>query len=120
MAGQPAKYKTPEELQAAIDAYFDMPNCPNTITGLAYYLGFADRQSLNDYQERPEYSFIIKRARARVEMAYEEKLSSNTVTGAIFALKNMGWKDKTEIDQTVRNAPVLVERDANPQDEPIQ
>jgi hypothetical protein len=100
MAGQPAYYSTPEKMQAAIDAYFDMPKCPNTITGLAYFLGFADRQSLNDYQERPEYSFIIKRARARVEMAYEEKLSGQNVTGAIFALKNMGWKDKTEVEQS--------------------
>jgi len=100
MAGQPPYYNSPEDLQSAIDAYFLDENCPNTITGLAYFLGFADRQSLNDYQERPEYSFIIKRARARVEMAYEAKLSSNTVTGAIFALKNMGWKDKQEIEQS--------------------
>lgn len=33
-----------------------------------------------------------------VEMAYEHKLSSINVTGAIFALKNMGWKDKSEMD----------------------
>jgi hypothetical protein len=100
MAGQPPYYKTPEELQTKIDAYFDDDKCPNTITGLAYFLGFADRQSLNDYEERPEYSFIIKRARTRVEMAYELKLSGQSVTGAIFALKNMGWKDKSEIENS--------------------
>lgn len=33
-----------------------------------------------------------------VEMAYEHKLSTSNVTGAIFALKNMGWKDKSEMD----------------------
>lgn len=104
MAGQPPYYKSPEELQTAIDAYFDDPECPNTITGLAYFLGFADRQSLNDYQERPEYSFIVKRARSRVEMAYEAKLSGQSVTGAIFALKNMGWADKSE--QTI-NMPQM-------------
>jgi hypothetical protein len=60
MAGQPPYYDSPEKLQNAIDSYFEDDNCPNTITGLAYFLGFADRQSLNDYEERPEYSFIIK------------------------------------------------------------
>jgi hypothetical protein len=100
MAGQPPYYDSPEKLQTAIESYFNETDCPNTITGLAYYLGFADRQSLNDYQEKPEYSFIIKRARSRVEMAYEAKLSGQNVTGAIFALKNMGWKDKQEIEQS--------------------
>ena len=31
-----------------------------------------------------------------VEMGYELKLSGASVTGAIFALKNMGWRDKVE------------------------
>jgi hypothetical protein len=36
--------------------------------------------------------------KSMVEMSYEQKLSSKDVTGAIFALKNMGWKDKSEMD----------------------
>ena len=30
-------------------------------------------------------------------MQYEQLLESKGATGAIFALKNMGWKDKTEM-----------------------
>jgi hypothetical protein len=29
---------------------------------------------------------------------YEKSLRQNNCTGAIFALKNFGWKDKTEIE----------------------
>jgi hypothetical protein len=32
-----------------------------------------------------------------VEMGYEMKLSGASVTGAIFALKNMGWADRQEV-----------------------
>jgi hypothetical protein len=33
-------------------------------------------------------------------MGYEENLRANNPTGSIFALKNMGWKDKTETGLT--------------------
>ena len=38
-----------------------------------------------------------------VESEYESMLESKSVTGAIFALKNMKWKDKTEVEQTVKD-----------------
>lgn len=34
----------------------------------------------------------------RVENAYEQRLGEHSPTGAIFALKNFGWKDKTEAE----------------------
>lgn len=104
--GRPAHYETPEELANAIQAVFDMPGFDFTITGLAYELGFCSRQSFYDYEERDGFSYIIKRARLAVEKAYEAKLSGQSVTGAIFALKNMGWKDKSEIDNNL-NIPQL-------------
>ena len=100
-------YETPEALEEACDRYFidcKEENRPITITGLALALGFADRQSLYDYNERPGFSCIIKKARFRVENAYEEKLSGNSVAGPIFALKNIGtkgnWSDKQEVEHT--------------------
>ena len=65
-----------------------------TITGLALAVGFADRQSLYDYQARPEFSGVVKRARTVVENDYEKRLGLSSPTGAIFALKNMGWSDR--------------------------
>lgn len=113
--GRPLKYKTAEELQKAVDIFIsDCPDkrkiyhqdgtvveipCP-TVSGLAYYLGFLDRQSMYDYEERTEFSCIIKKARFFIEKEYEKLLHANNVTGIIFALKNMGWKDKVETEET--------------------
>lgn len=98
--GRPRKYNTAEELQEAIDAYFEETK-DVTITGLALFLGFESRQSLYDYAEQEQFSYIIKRAKFKVEHAYELRLiNSSSPTGAIFALKNMGWKDKTEREIT--------------------
>ncbi len=95
--GMTPKYKTPEAMQKAIDAYFvqcDEEKKPYTVTGLALALDFADKKSLRDYQEKDEFSPLIKRAKLKVEMAYERRLSGANATGAIFALKNMGWRDQ--------------------------
>jgi DNA-packaging protein gp3 len=95
--GRPAIFESVEQLEKAIAEYFDT-TVKKTITGLAYHLGFESRQSFYDYQDREEFSYSIKRARLRIEMYYEEKLTENNCTGPIFALKNMSWKDKTEVD----------------------
>lgn len=93
---------SPESLEKAIQAYFNNPPTRITgesetpfisITGLVLSCGFSDRQSFYDYQNKPEFSCIIKRARLMVENEYEYKLQQNNPTGAIFALKNMNWKD---------------------------
>lgn len=68
-----------------------------TVSELSFHLGFASRQSLYDYEKEGRFSYIIKRARLRVEINYEQRLQLASPTGAIFALKNMGWSDKTEV-----------------------
>lgn len=67
-----------------------------TVTGLTLYLGFSHRGTLDDYEKKKEFADIIKRGRTRVEFEYEKKLHGDKNVGAIFALKNMGWKDKQE------------------------
>lgn len=98
MIGRPPKYETPEELEKKIDEYFEDVTKP-TITGLALFLGFESRQSFYDYEKNGNFSYIIKRARLHIESIYEESLHSQSCTGAIFALKNFGWKDKQEVEQ---------------------
>jgi hypothetical protein len=118
--GRPALFNSPEELQLKIDEYFDSgahkkeyPTLAGTveisiytISGLAYFLGFNSRQSFYDYENRLEFSDTIKKARLRIEMTYEENLIDKACTGSIFALKNMGWSDRSEIDHNV-NIPSL-------------
>lgn len=96
--GRPRHYETPEDLRDKIVEYFDRcdkDGTKATITGLALYLGFASRSALDNYEERGEdFLYLIKRAKLAVENSYE--LSGSSFD--IFALKNMGWKDKTETE----------------------
>lgn len=118
--GKPPLYKTPEELQKKIDAYFKgkgvLENVSKassnkkkneqrpiyTITGLCLYLGFESRQAFYRLEDKQEFSYTIKKARMQIENVYEERLQSSNSTGAIFALKNFGWKDDQDasIDST--------------------
>ena len=102
--GRPRKYKSVDQLQIGIDNYFD--NCedkgqPFTVTGLALALGFTSRQDLiNNEGYSAEFHDALKRAKSRCENYAENKLFANNPTGAIFALKNYGWKDKSETELT--------------------
>ena len=106
--GQPPKYKSSEEMQEIIEEYFEISKNdkePLTITGLALHLGFESRQSIYDYEKNGEYSYTIKRARLKIENFAEKKLFGISPTGAIFALKNFGWRDKQEIDLHTDSEP---------------
>lgn len=119
-AGRPPIFEDAGSLQGAIDAYFEATDFSKiTLTGLAYDLGFESRQSLYDYEKREEFSYIIKRARLFIESAYETKLSGKEVGGAIFALKNMGWKDKQEVEH-VNERFMLIEKEPDDRNEQIQ
>ena len=51
-------------------------------------------------EEEQVFTYTIKKAMARIEEYAEKNLltGGNNSTGAIFWLKNKGWKDKTEVD----------------------
>lgn len=100
-SGRPAKWTDPEAFANKVDEYFeDESQKPHTWTGLALYLGFESRQSLEDYKKRDGFSYPIKKALFRIENIYEQMLFSRNPAGPIFALKNFGWKDKQEVEQT--------------------
>lgn len=118
--GRPPAYDNPELMQQAIDLYFKTCEAEKkqpTITKLAYDLGFESRQSFYDYEEKPDFTYIIKRARLLVESGYEQNLQNQSCTGAIFALKNMGWKDKTDHDMNItgeRPIQIIMPNDLGP------
>lgn len=118
---RPLKYKTVDELQAAIDDYFHscagrpllddkgqpvllkglpvmLDACPPTVTGLALALGFAGRQALLNYQGRKQFKDAITRAKSRCEAYAEGRLfDRDGAHGAQFSLRcNFGWSDKAE------------------------
>lgn len=94
--GRPPKFKTPEELEAKIQEYFEWSIKNNekiTITGLVLFIGMCGRNQLDEYAKKSqEFMNIIKRAKTVVENSYE--LNGGTID--IFALKNMGWKDTVQ------------------------
>lgn len=69
---------------------------PATIAGLAFFLGFNSREDFDMYEANGKFAAVIKRARLLVEAGYEKKLHYQSSTGAIFALKSMGWNERTE------------------------
>lgn len=69
---------------------------PATITGLTLALGFNSREEFDDYEQSGKYATLVKRARLQVEAAYEKKLHYQAPTGAIFALKSIGWNEKAD------------------------
>lgn len=114
--GRPRKYDTPEELEEAVENYFiqfegdgeSLRRSP-TVAGLALHLGFESRQSIYDYAENGLFSYIIKKALLRFEDFHENALNNNNVTGHVFWLKNHGWKDKSEVDNTLNIKSAFVE-----------
>ena len=134
--GRPRKYDTPEEMQKAIDLYFEkcLPELlkddegkiikdrngfpayklnPPTISGLALHLGFVSRQSMYDYESYDnDFSDTIKKARLRCENYVETAMLDGTGAPAacIFALKNYGWSDRHEIDHSGKAEIVYLDK----------
>lgn len=134
--GRPPKYKTTEEIQEKIDAYFEeckgkiLQNAagepvldksgkpirydarPLTVTGLAIALGFTSRQALLNYQAKQEFVDTITRAKAVVERYAEERLfDKDGANGAKFSLANnfAGWKEKPLIEADVNKATITID-----------
>ncbi len=105
--GERRKFPTPDDLRLAFDKYFEeTPDEELTLTGLAFVFG--SNQTLSDYltlDKYKEYRPIIKEAKMRIELSYSKALRKSAKVGDIFALKNMGWKDRQEL--TGRNGTPL-------------
>ena len=126
---RPTEYDSVDKLMIAVDSYFDecvptpltftnsdgvdqialdkngnpiIRDNPATMAGLAYHLGYSSRQAIYDLEHKDEwFSYVIKRARLRVEADHESNLTTrDKCTGDIFWLKNHGWSDRTEIEHT--------------------
>lgn len=98
--GRPLVFETVERLQAAIDDYFSKTaEADYLITGLALHLN-TSRETLINYEGRPEFFDAVKGAKLRIEMAYERDLRLKGNAGSIFGLKNFGWSDRSEVGLT--------------------
>ena len=99
--GRPRKIADPEEMNRLVDAYIEdrkTAGQPITRTGLILAVGLASDEGWDGYCKRPEFDEAIKRARRLIEEVYEARLHGKDCVGAIFALKNMGWSDRLDIE----------------------
>lgn len=133
--GARPKYETVEQMQGAIDAYFD--SCkgevlrdadgkpmfnkfgqpiiygekPLTMSGLALALGFKSRQTLLNYKAKAEFMDTVTRAKQRVEEYVEGRLfDKDGSAGAKFSLENnFGWASKQETKVEAEARVVIID-----------
>ena len=58
--GRPLTWEDPVAFEKSVEDYFEIEKQP-TWTGLAIHLGFASRDSLNDYKKKEGFSDPIKK-----------------------------------------------------------
>ena len=141
--GRPPKFKTAEEIQTKIDAYFE--SCkgeplmvdgepyldksgspvlinahPPTVTGLALALGFHSRQSLLNYQAKAEFMDTVTRAKMQVEQYCEERLfDRDGQRGAEFNLKyNFRWAQEEQDQEGDHTAGVVLMPEVQTDEQP--
>lgn len=93
----------PQTLQNQIDQYFNhcqTADKPPTKNGLVLAIGMNDLRVLNRLEESDsEIAQIIKTANRRLSDWWESRIGGvNQAGGAIFWLKNDGWRDTQEVN----------------------
>lgn len=98
--GRPPVYEDPEELKKNVDDYIrqtlEKGERP-LLTTCCRFLGFNSKDTFYAYGKKPGFSDPIKKARLFIEEGYESALFTKNCTGAIFGLKNFGWKDQQDL-----------------------
>ena len=120
---RPRIYDDPQVLHEEIIKYFEGCKESNerpTVTGLALFLGFASKQSIYDYEKDERFSYPIKRALTMIECELEKRLENQSVSGIIFALKNMGWTDKTQTELSGKVEQTQIVYQLSSGNEPIE
>jgi hypothetical protein len=121
--GCPPKFASPEQMQEAIDKYFEKCDArtrtivakdgglievshpePYTVSGLCLTLG-VDRVTLLNYSKESRFFSTVKGAKIKVANDVERRmLETQNQSGAIFSLKNnFGWKDEVGIDHSSKD-----------------
>lgn len=114
--GRPRKFDSADEIYQEGLQYIEGILAEDkhlTFTGLCIALG-TTKETFNEYEsgkydtDNEVFSILLKDLKQRCENYAENRLYGNNPTGAIFALKNYGWKDKQEIEQNNTGAVEIV------------
>jgi hypothetical protein len=121
---RPRTINSPKQFDKLANAYFrecEANNEPILLTGLIRAVGLSSRSALDEYERREGFLYSVKKAKLRCEEDYEKCLRSVSPSGAIFALKNFGWKDLQQqsvelsggVDMSVQIKRILLEEREN-------
>lgn len=107
-------YETPEQMATVLSEFFDychVERRPPLITSVALALGFSTKATLDEYQKKPEFAELVKRAKLACEdFAAQGLISGKNSIGFIFLLKQYGWKDVQESIHTIETHEQRVAR----------
>ena len=113
-------YKKAKDLEKAAESYFleqEVSNKPCSIAGIAYYLGFVNKEDFLMLEKDPDFTPIINRIKLRMESQAVDMLTdkSYATTGVIFNLKcSFGYTDKQigikdDMAELMQKARLLIE-----------
>ncbi len=100
--GKALKYPKPELLLKRGMEYVQQRNKekkPVLYSGLLLWLGLS-RTTFLEYGKRDKFGEIVDTLKTYIQKDYEELLHSGKPVGAIFALKQFGWKDEENLVST--------------------
>jgi hypothetical protein len=90
----------PVQVAERLEEYFNTTlESQWTLSGIALYVGIEWQDLIFLSEERPKIKQLLAKARLLVQTEYEKSLRASG-KGDMFVLKNLGWKDKTEVNQT--------------------
>lgn len=110
--GKALKYSKPDLLLKRGLEYIQQRNKekkPVLYSGMLLWLGLS-RSSFLEYGKRRGYGEIVDTLKTYIQKDYEELLHSGKPVGAIFALKQFGWKD----EEVATNTKPLIVKWVNP------
>ena len=99
--------KSPPEMRD--QKIWDREPQPPTLSGMALHLGFDSLQAFEAYEKNGRFASILKRARLQIETEYEKMLHQQPATGAIFALKSLGWLEKPTGEAPATDLSIKIE-----------
>ena len=88
------------EKRAKIDQYFSDSNNSKTISGIGRCLGYSS--ALEFIADAKKNRGALGYALSRIEELYEIALLGRGSTGAIFALKQLGWADTQRVETEIK------------------
>lgn len=97
-------FETPEEFAAKFEEFCELVDGDEkrpTMSELAWFMGFASRQSIYDYRKKEGFEYISNRIILFCERHLENQLFDGRGDGGlVFALKQFGWHDKQQIEHS--------------------